>query len=100
MVGTGRLVESSAVKRLRCVTAPVVAPCPCPRRRDPFVIRLRPRVGLSRTLSISVLVAGLAGGVLISDRQTQHRSTANVSAAHAAGEPVQGVENQPLDRQS
>jgi len=63
-----------------------------------IVIRLRPRVGLSRTLSVSVLIAGLAGGVLISDRQTQHSKSANVQA-QAASLPLQGDRNAPQGEQ-
>jgi hypothetical protein len=64
-----------------------------------FVIRLRPRVGLSRTLSVSVLVAGLAGGILISDRQTQHRTTADIPAAQAASLPLNGGRDAPQGSQ-
>jgi len=46
-------------------------------------------------LSITVLVAGLAGGVLISDRQTQHRKTADLTAATAADAPRQAAGNNP-----
>jgi len=63
------------------------------------VIRLRPRVGLSRTLSVSVLVAGLAGGVLISDRQTQHRTTADIPAAQAASLPRKDARDAPQGSQ-
>lgn len=51
--------------------------------------RLRPRVGLSRTLSITVLVAGIAGGVALSDRQDQQRTTVDLQSAQAAGVSLQ-----------
>jgi hypothetical protein len=55
---------------------------------DTFVIRLWQRVGKVRALAVLVLVAGLAGGYLIVDRQTQHNATAEpVKAADAASLP-------------
>jgi hypothetical protein len=54
---------------------------------DSFVIRLRPRIGIFRTLSVLVLLAGLVGGVLISDRKSQHRTTSNALAVEAAAAP-------------
>jgi hypothetical protein len=55
---------------------------------DTFVIRLWQRVGKVRALAVLVLVAGLAGGLLIANRQTQHNATAEpVKAADAASLP-------------
>ena len=55
---------------------------------DTFVIRLWQRVGKVRALAVLVLVAGLASGYLIVDRQTQHNATAEpVKAADAASLP-------------
>jgi hypothetical protein len=55
---------------------------------DTFVIRLWHRVGKLRALAVLVLVAGLVGGYLIADRQTQHNATAEpVKAADAAALP-------------
>jgi hypothetical protein len=54
---------------------------------DCFVIRLRPRIGVFRSLSVLVLLAGLVGGVLISDRKSQQRTTSNVLAVEAAAAP-------------
>ena len=55
---------------------------------DTFVIRLWQRVGKVRALAVLVLVAGLAGGLLIANRQTQHNATAvPVKAADAASLP-------------
>ena len=55
---------------------------------DTFVIRLWHRVGTFRALAVLVLVAGLAGGFVIADRQTQHNATAEpVKAADAAALP-------------
>jgi hypothetical protein len=54
---------------------------------DFFVIRLRPRIGVFRTLSVLVLLGGLVGGVLISDRKSQQRTTSNVLAVEAAAAP-------------
>jgi hypothetical protein len=52
------------------------------------VIRLWNRVGLFRTLSVLVLLSGLVGGFLISDRHSQRRVTAsNPTSAHAADVP-------------
>ena len=52
------------------------------------MIRLRPRVGTFRALSILVLLAGLVGGLLISDRKSQQRTTANTLSAQAADVPA------------
>ncbi len=55
---------------------------------DTFVIRLWHRVGTFRALAVLVLVAGLAGGFVIADRQTQHNATAEpLKAADAASLP-------------
>jgi hypothetical protein len=55
---------------------------------DTFVIRLWQRVGKVRALAVLVLVAGLVGGLLIANRQTQHNATAEpVKAADAASLP-------------
>jgi hypothetical protein len=55
---------------------------------DTFVIRLWQRVGKVRALAVLVLVAGLAGGLIIANRQTQHNATAEpVRAADAASLP-------------
>jgi len=55
---------------------------------DTFVIRLWQRVGKVRALAVLVLVAGLAGGLVIADRQTQHNATAEpVRAADADSVP-------------
>jgi len=55
---------------------------------DTFVIRLWQRVGKVRALTVLVLVAGLVGGLLIANRQTQHNATAEpVKAADAASLP-------------
>ncbi|GAA3225370.1 transglycosylase SLT domain-containing protein [Dactylosporangium siamense] len=52
------------------------------------MIRLWQRVGKVRALAVLVLVAGLAGGLLIANRQTQHNATAEpVKAADAASLP-------------
>jgi hypothetical protein len=53
-----------------------------------LVIRLRPRVGMFRALSVLVLFGGLAGGLVISDRKSQQRTTANPLAAQAAEVPL------------
>jgi hypothetical protein len=54
---------------------------------DSFVIRLRPRIGIFRALSVLVLLAGLVGGLLLSDRKSQQRATSNTLAVEAAGLP-------------
>src|SRR5689334_17382257 len=64
-----------------------ITPGPCPRRLEIFVIRLRPRIGIFRTLSVLVLLAGLVGGVLISDRKSQHETTSSALAVEAAAAP-------------
>ena len=51
-----------------------------------LVIRLWHRVGTFRTLSILVLLAGVVGGVLIADRQTQ-QNTASAKSAQAIDVP-------------
>ncbi|MEV4509871.1 lytic transglycosylase domain-containing protein [Dactylosporangium sp. NPDC049525] len=52
------------------------------------MIRLWQRVGKVRAIAVLVLVAGLAGGLLIANRQTQHNATAEpVKAADAASLP-------------
>jgi len=53
-----------------------------------FVIGLRPRVGIFRALSVLVLIGGLVGGLLISDRKEQQRATASTLAAQAADAPT------------
>ncbi len=59
---------------------------------DTFVIRLWQRVGKVRAVAVLVLVAGLAGGLLIANRQTQHNATAEpVKAADAASLPRAGA---------
>lgn len=100
MVGTERLTASTCDQTLtvcnrHCKSSTGGRTVTLPPTKGSIVIRLRPRVGLSRTLSVSVLIAGLAGGVLISDRQTQHNKAANVQA-EAASVPLQG-DRAPLD---
>ncbi len=51
------------------------------------MIRLRPRIGIFRALSVLVLLAGLVGGLLISDRKSQQRATSNTLAVEAADLP-------------
>lgn len=52
------------------------------------MIRLWHRVGTFRALSVLVLLAGLVGGLVIADRQTQHKASAKpVNAADAAAFP-------------
>ena len=58
------------------------------------MIRLRPRIGLFRSLSVLVLIGGLVGGLLISDRKTQQRTTVDTLAAHTADAPAA---NAPVD---
>jgi hypothetical protein len=59
---------------------------------DTHVIRLRPRIGIFRALSVLVLLAGLVGGLLISsDRKSQQRATSNVLAVDAANIPATNV---------
>ncbi|UWZ59356.1 lytic transglycosylase domain-containing protein [Dactylosporangium aurantiacum] len=56
------------------------------------MIRLWQRVGKVRAVAVLVLVAGLAGGLLIANRQTQHNATAEpVKAADAASLPRAGA---------
>jgi hypothetical protein len=55
---------------------------------DSYVIRLRPRIGIFRTLAVLVLLGGLVGGMLISDRKSQQRPASNTLAAEAADLPA------------
>jgi len=57
------------------------------------VIRLRPRIGVFRSLSVLLLIGGLVGGLLISDRKSQTRTTVNTLAAQTADAPAAN----PLD---
>jgi hypothetical protein len=57
------------------------------------VIRLRPRIGVFRSLSVLVLIGGLVGGLLISDRKSQQQTTVNTLAAQAADAPADGPVN-------
>lgn len=50
------------------------------------MIRLRPRIGVFRLLSVLVLIGGLVGGLLISDRKSQQRTTVNTLAAQQAAD--------------
>jgi hypothetical protein len=59
---------------------------------DTFVIRLWHRVGKIRAITALVLLAGLVGGLVIADRQTQHKASADpVKAADAAAFPTGSV---------
>jgi hypothetical protein len=64
------------------------------------VIRLRPRIGIFRALAVLVLLGGLVGGVLISDRKSQQRPTSNALAAQAADLPAEAPDqaNQVTDQ--
>ena len=57
---------------------------PCPRRRDPFVIRLWPRIGVFRMLSVAVLVLGVVAGIYLSaGRQSQQRVVQSAQVAQS-----------------
>jgi hypothetical protein len=51
---------------------------------DDFVIRLWHRVGMLRAVFALVILAGLVGGLVIANRQTQHDGSASPARANAA----------------
>ena len=64
------------------------------------MIRLRPRIGIFRSLSVLVLIGGLVGGLLISDRKSQQRTTVNTLAAQAADAPANNAPNSADDQKN
>jgi hypothetical protein len=65
---------------------------------DCFVIRLRHRIGIFRALSILVLIAGLIGGLMVSDRKTQQQQPTSATAQTAQAADVPVASPDPADK--
>jgi hypothetical protein len=62
------------------------------------VIRLWNRVGIFRSLSITVLVLGLAGGFLLADRESQDDLTSTTTSVASGADDVHQVQQDAADQ--